>query len=77
MRIGQALITAGGLTLLLFSGEAAALVTMAVLGFGCAPIFPSFIHYVPHVFGNADTGSAVSLLMGGSQIATLLIPIAF
>lgn len=77
MRIGQALITAGGLTLLLFSGEAAALVSMAVLGFGCAPIFPSFIHYVPHVFGNADTGSAVSLLMGGSQIATLLIPIAF
>ena len=77
MHIGQALIAAGSLALFLLSGRTAVLASMAVLGFGCAPVFPCFIHYVPQVFGIEDTGSAVSLLMGSSQLATLLMPIAF
>lgn len=77
MHIGQALIAAGSLALFLLSGRTAVLASMAVLGFGCAPVFPCFIHYVPQVFGIGDTGSAVSLLMGSSQLATLLMPIAF
>lgn len=77
IHIGQALITAGALALFLLPGRTAALASMAVLGFGCAPVFPCFIHYVPQVFGIGDTGSAVSLLMGSSQIATLLMPAAF
>lgn len=64
MHIGQALIAAGSLALFLLSGRTAVLASMAVLGFGCAPVFPCFIHYVPQVFGIGDTGSAVSLLDG-------------
>ena len=64
IRIGQALITAG-IALVLVPGDDRALAAgLVLLGFGCAPIYPSIIHATPARFGT-DTALALT----GMQMA--------
>lgn len=77
MHVGQALVVAGGLGLAVGRGETMLLISIALMGLGCAPIFPCFIHYIPQIFGVEHAGAAVGFLLGGSQIASIFLPVVF
>ena len=51
IRIGQALIALGILSLLVFDGPVAAGISILLMGLGCAPIYPSIVALTPKRFG--------------------------
>ncbi len=44
--------------------------SFVILGFGCAPIYPCFIHSTPTNFGNENSGSIIGLEMASAYIGT-------
>ncbi|MEG1805963.1 MAG: MFS transporter [Clostridia bacterium] len=51
-------------------------VAIFVIGFGCAPIFPSMLNETPHRFGATYSQGAISLQMGFAYLGvTLLSPL--
>lgn len=77
MYLGQILITLGGLCLALTSGKTTVLLSAAILGLGCAPIFPCFMHYLPEIFGSENTGAAVGFIIGLVQVSCIALPVVF
>ena len=58
IRMGQCILAAGVLALLLPGPQVLALCGLVLVGLGCAPIYPSIIHSTPEHFG-ADRSQAV------------------
>ena len=58
IRMGQCILAAGVLALLLPGPQILALSGLVLVGLGCAPIYPSIIHSTPEHFG-ADRSQAV------------------
>jgi len=77
MYLGQILIALGGFWLAFASGKAAVLLSAAILGLGCAPIFPCFMHYLPEIFGCENTGAAVGFIIGLVQLSCIALPVLF
>lgn len=52
-------------------------VCICLLGFGCAPVYPSLIHATPARFGKELSGRAISIQMAGSYLGSIMMPPAF
>lgn len=78
IRIGIA-VAAGGITLILLpvSADIVAILGIFVLGLGCAPIYPSFIHSTPVNFGEDYSGTIIGIEMAAAYAGSCLAPPVF
>lgn len=77
IRMGQAIILAGILIMLLPFGAAAALVGFSLIGLGCAPIYPCIIHSTPSNFGAERSQAIIGVQMASAYVGTCLMPPLF
>ncbi|MBR5445446.1 MAG: MFS transporter [Clostridia bacterium] len=78
IRIGSVVIFAGLLLIALPAGSwTAAVAGMAILGIGCAPIYPSIIHSTPANFGAENSQAIVGIQMASAYTGSTLIPPIF
>lgn len=77
IRLGQAFIALGILMLFLpFSGKNL-MVSLFLIGLGCAPIFPSLLHETPRTFGKEASQAMMGMQMACAYIGTTLMPPLF
>ena len=77
VRMGLGLIAVGVVLLLLPLGETAALAGLLLVGFGCAPIYPSLIHATPGRFGAENSQAIIGVQMASAYIGNCLMPPLF
>ena len=77
VRMGIGLIAMGVVLLLLPLGETAALAGLLLVGFGCAPIYPSLIHGTPGRFGAENSQAIIGVQMASAYIGNCLMPPLF
>ncbi len=75
--IGQVLIVAGIVLLLLPAGTVTLFCGLFAIGLGCAPIFPAMLHLTPENFGKARSQSLMGLQMACAYVGTTFIPPVF
>ena len=76
VKLGQGLIVLGIVTLIL-PFQASILPGFFLVGFGCAPIFPSLLHNTPHNFGKTNSESIMGLQMAFAYIGITLMPFIY
>ena len=77
IRLGQGLIGAGVLIMLLPLGAGASLAGLIIIGLGCAPIYPSIIHSTPDRFGADRSQAIIGVQMANAYVGTCLMPPLF
>ena len=77
IRAGLAVMAAGIISMLLPLGSAAALVSLVLIGLGCAPIFPCIIHSTPTHFGADKSQAVIGAQMASAYAGTLAMPLFF
>ncbi|MBR2801493.1 MAG: MFS transporter [Erysipelotrichaceae bacterium] len=77
IRMGEGIIAAAVLLLFLPGPSALSLAGFALIGLGCAPIFPCLIHSTPDHFGAKQSQAVIGVQMAGAYIGTLSIPPLF
>jgi len=58
-------------------GNAFTLSGFALIGLGCAPVFPSLIHATPHHFGANKSQAVIGVQMASAYIGTCSLPPLF
>ncbi|MBE6649635.1 MAG: MFS transporter [Ruminococcaceae bacterium] len=77
IRLGTSVVLFG-VGLLFFAGNATlALCGFALIGLGCAPIYPCIIHMTPDVFGRENSGSMIGIQMAFAYTGFLTMPPLF
>lgn len=74
---GSAIMLVGLLVLFLPLGSFGALVGIAIVGLGSAPVFPCIIHSAPGNFGAQNSQAIIGVLMAGAYAGNLLMPTLF
>ena len=74
IRQGMVVVAAGVALLILGQGEAMLSLSLALIGLGCAPIYPSIIALTPERFGEAASQSMVSLQMACAYLGSTFAP---
>ncbi|MDR0323192.1 MAG: MFS transporter [Treponema sp.] len=74
IRLGQSLIVCGIAALILPVERVLLLPGFFMIGFGCAPIFPSLIHETPKNFGVDKSQAIVGIQMACAYIGSTLMP---
>lgn len=77
IRIGQAVIMAGVVVLLLPGGVYTSLGGLLLVGLGCAPIYPSVIHSTPDHFGEEKSQAIIGVQMASAYVGSLCAPPLF
>jgi fucose permease len=77
IRLGQTIIGGGIIVLVLPFGNSALLPGLFMIGFGCAPIFPSLLHETPKNFGGEYSQAIMGIQMASAYIGTTLMPPIF
>lgn len=78
LRCGEGVMLIGIILLIVAkSSPTLALVSLAVIGVGCAPINPMLVHSTPDNFGTKYSQAAVGLILTASNIGNLLMPKLF
>ena len=77
IRLGQAVLLAGVLCLLLPFGTSSALTGLVLVGLGCAPVYPSIIHSTPDRFGADQSQAIIGIQMASAYVGTCLMPPLF
>ena len=77
IRIGQVVILTGIAAMLLPFGTLGAITGLILVGFGCAPIYPSVIHSTPDHFGAENSQAIIGVQMASAYLGTLLAPPIF
>ena len=77
VRLGQVICLVGVLLLFLPLGNTVALTALLLIGLGCAPIYPSFIHATPGNFGKEASPAVIGLQMACAYVGTCLMPPVF
>ena len=75
--LGEALIAAGIVMIMLPFGKVSSLMGFVLAGVGCAPIFPSLLHETPENFGSKHSQSVMGVQMASAYIGTTFIPPLF
>lgn len=75
--LGLGLIGCGAAIMLLSAGQTLAILGLALIGLGCAPIYPCVIHSIPHIFGAHRSQAIIGVQMAGAYVGTCLMPAAF
>jgi fucose permease len=74
IRTGLCIITSGAVLLLLPLPGPAALVALLLIGFGCAPIYPSMIQLTPERFGAENSPKIIGLQMACAYSGSTFMP---
>ena len=76
MRIGEGVI-ALGIILIFLPLDITVIIGLIVMGFGCAPVYPSIIHSTPVHFGRDKSQAMVGIQMAAAYIGTTIMPPVF
>lgn len=77
IRMGQCILAAGVLALLLPGPQILALSGLVLVGLGCAPIYPSIIHSTPEHFGADRSQAVIGIQMASAYLGNLAMPPLF
>lgn len=78
IRISVVIMLVGGLLILLpVSSSFAALSGLAIIGLGCAPVYPSIIHATPENFGRENSQSIIGVQMACAYAGSTFMPPVF
>lgn len=77
VRLGQGIVAAGILLLLLPGPDALALSGLVCIGLGCAPIYPSLLHATPDNFGAERSQSIMGMQMACAYVGSTFMPPVF
>ncbi|MBS6194623.1 MAG: MFS transporter [Clostridiales bacterium] len=78
IRIGTGVILAGVLCLLLpVETDLFALAGLIIIGFGCAPVYPSIIHSTPANFGAKNSQAIIGIQMASAYVGSTFMPPIF
>jgi fucose permease len=77
IRLGQIIIGAGIIVLIMPFDNIAPLPGFFMIGLGCAPIFPSLMHETPRNFGKENSQTIIGIQMAGAYIGSALMPPLF
>ena len=77
IRLGQILIGIGAVTMLLPGSKELSLVGLAIIGLGCAPVYPSIIHSTPDHFGADKSQAIIGVQMASAYVGSCLMPPVF
>ena len=77
VRIGQGIMLAGIIIMLLPISKTLAMIGIVAIGVGCAPVYPSLIHSTPDHFGADKSQSIIGLQMASAYLGTCLMPPLF
>lgn len=77
IRIGMGTICLGIIFLFLPFGSVPALVGLALVGLGCAPIYPCIIHSTPENFGADNSQAVIGVQMASAYVGTTVMPPVF
>ncbi len=77
IRLGEAIIAVGVAVMLLPLGDVAALAGLALMGFGCAPIYPCVIHSTPDHFGEENSQAIIGVQMASAYVGICCMPPLF
>lgn len=75
--IGLCIVLLGAVILMLPLPPFAALIGLAFVGFGCAPVFPGMISETPKRFGNALSQAVIGVEMTSAYTGVLILPVLF
>ena len=75
--LGSVLIGVGVIILLLPIPAHFLLLALFLIGFGCAPIFPSLMHETPNNFGVKNSGAIIGIQMAFAYMGSMLMPPLF
>ncbi|QLB14201.1 MFS transporter [Mannheimia granulomatis] len=77
IKLGFSLILVGIVILFLPLGKYITLISLIIIGLGCAPIYPCFIHSTPDFFGKEISQSVIGIQMASAYIGVLALPPLF
>lgn len=77
IRLGQGIIVAGIVAMILPGSNVFALAGLILIGLGCAPIYPCVIHSTPAHFGADKSQEIIGVQMAFAYIGTMLMPPLF
>ncbi|QLB19490.1 MFS transporter [Mannheimia granulomatis] len=77
IKLGFSLILIGIVILFLPLGKYITLISLIIIGLGCAPIYPCFIHSTPDFFGKEISQSVIGIQMASAYIGVLALPPLF
>ncbi|MEG1125470.1 MAG: MFS transporter [Oscillospiraceae bacterium] len=72
--IGQSICLCGAVLIALPLGNIFSAIGLAVVGLGCAPIYPSMIHETPRRFGAENSGALIGFQMACAYMGNLIVP---
>ncbi len=76
IRVGAGLILTG-CTMIALPVRLCALAGLVVVGFGCAPVYPSIIHLTPANFGAENSQAIIGIQMASAYAGSTLMPPVF
>ncbi len=74
IRAGEAVILLGLLLMLIPAADTVLCAGLLMIGFGCAPIYPSVIHSTPDNFGRDASQSIMGVQMASAYVGSTLTP---
>lgn len=77
IRLGQVIIIAGIVFMLLPVKSSAAMAGLILIGLGCAPVYPCIIHSIPMHFGADKSQAIIGVQMASAYVGTCLMPPLF
>lgn len=77
IRLGQVIIMAGIVFMLLPVKNTAALTGLILIGLGCAPVYPCIIHSIPTHFGADKSQAIIGVQMASAYVGICLMPPLF
>lgn len=78
IKIGTCIIMVGIVCVLLpVKADIIALAGLVIIGFGCAPIYPSIIHATPCNFGAKNSQAIIGIQMASAYLGSTFIPPLF
>ncbi|MEO8409022.1 MAG: MFS transporter [Propionivibrio sp.] len=77
IRVGLGLALAGVVLLMIPAWPTVALIGIALMGFGCAPIYPALMHETPRRFDPATARRVIGWQVAAANLGGALLPAAF
>ena len=77
IRLGQSIIAAGVIVMLLPGPDIIPLAGLVMIGLGCAPVYPCIIHSTPDHFGAERSQAVIGVQMASAYVGTCLMPPLF
>ena len=77
IRLGQSIIVVGIVIMVLPLGRVGSMTALALLGLGCAPIYPCVIHSTPEHFGEENSQAIIGVQMASAYLGVCAMPPLF